>query len=132
MWSCPLGKIKPNPATCSGCRLVLSRDTALAMAVGSVCSLSPATQRVLAGHRRGSPVPGVGCARLEGRVARACDGRHVSSSSPAGSYKWHVCSLEEHGWREEGEALVALRGVLGFAVTPLLWRGLALGSWGQL
>lgn len=56
----------------------------------------------------------------------------MSSSSPAGSYKWHVCSLEEHGWREEGEAVVAARGVLGFAVTPLLCRRLAPGCWGQL
>lgn len=77
-------------------------------------------------------MPGVACAQLEGRVVRACDGRHVSSSSPAGSYKWHVCSLEEHGWWEEGEAVVALRGVFGFAVTPLLCRRLALGCGGQL
>lgn len=43
-----------------------------------------------------------------------------------------MCSLEEHGWREEGEAVVAARGVLGFAVTPLLCRRLAPGCWGQL
>lgn len=77
-------------------------------------------------------MPGVVCSPLEGRVARACDGRHVSSSSPAGSYKWHVCSLEEHGRREEGEVGVAMGGVLGFAVTPLLCRRLALGCGGQL
>lgn len=48
----------------------------------------------------------------------------MSSSSPAGSYKWHVCSLEEHGWREEGEVVVAMGGCWGLQLLPC-----SVGGW---
>lgn len=42
MCSSPMSKGKQNPATCSDCTLVLSGQTALAEAIRSMCSLSPA------------------------------------------------------------------------------------------
>lgn len=37
--SSPMGKRNPNPGTCSGCTLVLSRQTGLVLAVRSTCQL---------------------------------------------------------------------------------------------